>query len=69
MELTEYIELIGDEKAAAIWKVKPRTAQSWRLRERTPRPEQAEAIVATSPVTYEGIYGPKHPPKAVKPPS
>jgi hypothetical protein len=56
MNLIEYIELIGDEKAAKIWGVEERTVQSWRLKERTPRPEHAKKIVDTSPVTYEGIY-------------
>jgi hypothetical protein len=57
MGLVEYIEQIGDAKAAKLWNVEERTVQSWRLRERTPRPNHAARIVETSPVTYEGIYG------------
>lgn len=36
-----------------------RTVQSWRRRERMPRPEQAREIVklAGGRVTFEGIYG------------
>ena len=59
MKLSAYIALLGDEKAAQLWSVKVRTVQSWRLGERTPRRDQAALIVRTSPVTYEGIYGPK----------
>ena len=59
MQLREYIELIGDEKASRLWNVKTRTAAAWRRGERLPRPEHAETIVQTSPVTYEGIYGAK----------
>ena len=58
MRLREYIKQLGDAKAAALWGVKRRTVESWRLGHRTPRPEQAERIVQTSPVTYEGIYAP-----------
>lgn len=58
MRLADYIKQLGDDKAAALWGVKRRTVESWRLGARTPRPEQAEIIVRTSPVTYEGIYAP-----------
>lgn len=57
MNLPEYIQAVGDAAAAEKFGVKPRTAASWRRRERFPRPEQAEMIVRTSPVTYAGIYG------------
>ena len=57
--LPEYIETIGDEAASILFGVEKRTAQSWRLRTRLPRPEQADVIVKKSPVTWEGIYGPK----------
>ncbi len=59
MGFVEYIELVGEEKAAKLWDVEVRTVRSWRYGERTPRPIQAQKIVATSPVTYEGIYGPQ----------
>lgn len=58
MKLSEYIESVGDEKAAKLFRTKVRTVISWRLLERRPRPEQAEIIVKKSPVTYEGIYAP-----------
>ena len=47
---------VGDAAAAKRFGVAKRTAQSWRLGERTPRPEQAAVIVKKSPVTFEGIY-------------
>ena len=56
MTLPEYIASMGDEKAARLFGVEKRTVMSWRLRDRTPRPVQAERIVANSPVTLEGIY-------------
>lgn len=56
MKLKEYIEQVGDEQAAKLFKVKTRTALSWRLGERRPRKEHAARIVKVSPVTYEGIY-------------
>ena len=58
MRLSDYIALIGDQKAAQLWQVSRRAVQSWRLGVRYPRPEIAARIVQTSPVTYEGIYGP-----------
>lgn len=57
MDLIEYLEKMGDEKAANLFGVKKRTVMSWRLRERTPRPKQAQIITERSPVTMEGIYG------------
>lgn len=57
MTLVDYITKVGDQIAATQFGVKPRTTASWRRRERLPRPDQAERIVAESPVTYEGIYG------------
>lgn len=59
MDLIAYIKEVGDLAAAKRFGVTKRTAQSWRLRERTPRPEQAAVIVKKSPVTYEGIYSVK----------
>ena len=57
MTLVEFIEQEGDEKAARLFKVKPRTTKSWRLGDRTPRPKQARIIVKKSPVTMQEIYG------------
>jgi hypothetical protein len=59
MRLPDYIKQLGDDKAAALWGVKRRTIESWRLGKRKPRPWQAAVIVQTSPVTYEGIYAPQ----------
>ncbi len=56
-DFIEYLKALGDEKAARLYAVKPRTIKSWRLRDRTPRPEQARMIVDRSPVTYDSIYG------------
>lgn len=57
MNLSEYIENIGVEAFATKFKVKERTAHSWKVRDRFPRPEMGQQIVAASPVTWEGIYG------------
>ncbi len=56
LTLPDYIADIGDEKAAKLFKVKPRTAMSWRLRTRFPTKDQADVIVRKCPVTYEGIF-------------
>jgi DNA-binding transcriptional regulator YdaS (Cro superfamily) len=58
MNLPEYIEKIGDDAAAVLFGVKPRTAKSWRLGDRFPRPKQAQFIVEASKgeVTMDGIY-------------
>lgn len=58
MKLSEYIKLIGDEKAAADFSVKPRTTGSWRRGERTPRKEQAAVIVKATNgiVSFQDIY-------------
>lgn len=53
------LESIGDQAAAARFSVSIRTARSWRLAEREPRPEQARAIVRLSRgrVSFADIYG------------
>jgi hypothetical protein len=56
LTLPDYIAEVGDERAAKLFKVKPRTAMSWRLRTRFPTKDQADVIVKKSPVTYDGIY-------------
>jgi hypothetical protein len=61
MTLPTYIAQMGDEKAARLFGVKTRTAMSWRLRTRFPRPEQARVITERSPVTMDGIYSPDIP--------
>lgn len=52
-----YLESIGDEQAAVILQCRRRTVKSWRLGDRTPRPEQARDIIARLPVTFDDIYG------------
>lgn len=59
MKLTDYIQQVGDEKFARRFGWKTRKVMSWRLGDRRPRPEEAQIIVAKTPVTYEGIYGPQ----------
>lgn len=58
MNLDQFIEEIGDDAAAKLFDVKPRTAASWRRGERKPRPEKAREIVKTlkGRVPLEGIY-------------
>lgn len=58
MELKQYIQEKGDDVCATLFKVKPRTAASWRRGERMPRPEQANQIVQVTEglVTMNGIY-------------
>lgn len=56
MRLSKYIEDIGDKAFAERFEVSERTAMSYRLHERMPKPELAQKIVEQSPVTWEGIY-------------
>lgn len=58
MTLPEYISEIGDEEAAKRFAVPVRTIQSWRRRERYPRPLQARRIVEASEgrLTLDGVY-------------
>lgn len=58
MKLDQFIEEIGDEAAAKLFDVKPRTVASWRRGERKPRPDKAIEIVKTlrGKIPLEGIY-------------
>jgi hypothetical protein len=58
--LPEFIEDVGTKEAARLFKVKERTAASWKRRERYPRPAKAPEIIAATRgvVDYRGIYGP-----------
>ena len=62
--LTEFIKIVGDEKAAALFEVHIGTARKYRTRERFPKPEVAAVIVErtrshrSGPVTWAGIYAP-----------
>ena len=58
MDLKTYLKHVGDNEAARLFGVKPRTILSWRLGERRPRPTHAARIVKVTQgeVSYEGIY-------------
>lgn len=60
MKLTAYIAFIGDEAAAELFGISNRTAMSYRLGERKPRPEVAERIVlkTSGKVGWRDIYAP-----------
>lgn len=59
ISLPQFIAELGDQVFAERVGVPIRTAQSWRRRERLPRPELARQIVdlAAGRVTFDGIYG------------
>lgn len=58
MELSEYITQIGDKAAAKLFGISERVAQSYRNKERRPRPERARHIIEASggKVDWNGIY-------------
>lgn len=58
MNLPSFIEQVGDEKAAKLFRVKIRTAKSWRLKERRPKDKHAEKVIKGSNgmLDYESIY-------------
>jgi len=58
MNLSDYIREQGAKKFAASIGVTERAALAWQYGTRKPRTELAQKIVAKTPVTYEGIYGP-----------
>ena len=59
MQLPDLIAEIGDAEFGRLVGAPVRTVQSWRRRERLPRPEQARQIVrlAAGRISFEGIYG------------
>lgn len=57
MELSDYIRKQGAKKFAERFGVTERAALAWQYRTRRPRAEIAQKIVASTPVTYAGIYG------------
>lgn len=63
MKLQDFIRKVGDEEAARIFGVKKRSAMSYRLGERKPRPAAARRIVKNTkkhplgPLTLEDVYG------------
>ena len=58
MNLRDFLKEIGDNTAAKLIGVKPRTIASWRRGERFPRPDQVARILRASKgrVDYKGIY-------------
>lgn len=60
MNLSLYISLVGDEAAAEMFGIRARTAMSYRLGERKPRPEVAQKIIdkTNGKVDWQGIYAP-----------
>lgn len=56
--LPEFIAELGDSKAARLFGVTERAVQSWRRRERLPRPAMAARIIeaAAGRVSMAGIY-------------
>ncbi len=60
MTLKEWIRLVGDDQAARVLRIKPRTARSWREGQRAPRPKDALKIERTlrGKVSFSEIYGP-----------
>ncbi len=60
MNLSEYISLIGDKAASELFGIEQRTAASYRLGQRQPRPEVARTIVAVTngKVTWPEVYAP-----------
>ncbi len=58
MDLRTYILRVGDDIAAAQFRVTARAVASWRRYERYPRPSQAARIVEVTGglVDYAGIY-------------
>lgn len=59
MDLPSYIREVGAREAAKQFKVKPRTAASWRNGERFPRREKAVEIerLTRGKVTVAEIFG------------
>ena len=59
MSLPDFITEFGDAEFAEALGAPVRTVQSWRRRERLPRPEQAREIVrlGAGRIDFDGIYG------------
>jgi DNA-binding transcriptional regulator YdaS (Cro superfamily) len=58
MRLQDFIKTVGDATAAKLFGVKERTAMSWRLGDRRPRPAKAAEIVRMTKgkVGFTDIY-------------
>lgn len=57
--LSEFIAEIGDVEFSRRFKTPVRTVQSWRRRERRPRPAQAQELIrlANGRLDFTAIYG------------
>lgn len=58
MNLSEYIQTIGDVAAGRLFNISPRVAKSYRLGERAPRRHRAQKIIDATggKVDWAGIY-------------
>lgn len=57
LSLSDFIARHGDEEAARILGIRPRTAQAYRLGNRVPRPERAREFVRRAPqLTMASVY-------------
>lgn len=58
MTFQEYLADLGDARVATIYGVSVRTAESWRLGRRVPKPEMARQLVshAHGLLTWDDIY-------------
>jgi len=58
LTLPQFIESVGDEAAARLFDAEVRTVQSWRRRERLPRPDKAQHMVAAAGgcLSMDSIY-------------
>jgi hypothetical protein len=60
ISLPEFIAELGDDEISSRMRTPVRTVQSWRRRERRPRPAQAEELIRISEgrLNFDSIYGP-----------
>lgn len=62
LSLVDFIHALGDEQAAAVLGVKPRTVQSWRRAERMPRTRDIPLLIERSGgrLTHASFFGLGH---------
>ena len=62
LSLVDFINALGDEKAATMFGVKPRTIQSWRRAERMPRTRDIPLLIERSGgrLTHASFFAPVH---------
>ena len=63
MKFQEYLADLGDARVATLYGVSKRTAESWRLGTRVPKPEKTRQIVdhAHGLLTWDDIYAARRP--------